>query len=215
MLKLIDRCDLAGSERLKKTQAEGERLSEAQHINSSLLELGWDVFQFWSILVVVKQSFKNNIKDQMHQSSIWHLIVTPLFNSFLRNVIQALAEGKKTHVPFRNSTLTRLLQESLGGNCKTSLVVRFGILLAYSVTYLPFKHSCLTWIESKMFISLNIHFVTVSGLCFANYVWCKWNEKRVIFWFPSHENNQHCIHQCRGERPLIFFNQSIASFFLR
>jgi len=72
-------CDLAGSERLKKTHAEGERLSEAQHINSSLLELG--------------------------------------------NVIQALAEGKKTHVPFRNSTLTRLLQESLGGNCKTSLVV--------------------------------------------------------------------------------------------
>lgn len=46
MLKLIDRCDLAGSERLKKTQAEGERLSEAQHINSSLLELGWDIFQF-------------------------------------------------------------------------------------------------------------------------------------------------------------------------
>lgn len=34
------RCDLAGSERLKKTHAEGERLSEAQHINSSLLELG-------------------------------------------------------------------------------------------------------------------------------------------------------------------------------
>ncbi|XP_020614305.1 kinesin-like protein FLA10 [Orbicella faveolata] len=33
-------CDLAGSERLKKTHAEGERLSEAQHINSSLLELG-------------------------------------------------------------------------------------------------------------------------------------------------------------------------------
>lgn len=31
---------MAGSERLKKTQAEGERLSEAQHINSSLLELG-------------------------------------------------------------------------------------------------------------------------------------------------------------------------------
>ena len=62
MLKLIDRCDLAGSERLKKTHAEGERLSEAQHINSSLLELGWDIFQSWSILVVVKQSCKNNIK---------------------------------------------------------------------------------------------------------------------------------------------------------
>ncbi|XP_047128724.1 centromere-associated protein E isoform X3 [Hydra vulgaris] len=72
-------CDLAGSERIKKTQAAGERLQEAQHINSSLLELG--------------------------------------------NVIQALAEGNKTHVPFRNSTLTRLLQEGLSGNCKTRLVV--------------------------------------------------------------------------------------------
>lgn len=37
-------CDLAGSERLKKTMAEGERLCEAQHINSSLLELGWELF---------------------------------------------------------------------------------------------------------------------------------------------------------------------------
>ena len=45
----------------------------------------------------------------------------------IRNVIQALAEsadtGRTGHIPFRNSTLTRLLQESLGGNCKTSLVV--------------------------------------------------------------------------------------------
>ena len=34
------RVDLAGSERLKKTHAHGERLQEAQNINSSLLELG-------------------------------------------------------------------------------------------------------------------------------------------------------------------------------
>lgn len=34
-------CDLAGSERVKKTKAEGERLQEAQSINSSLLELGF------------------------------------------------------------------------------------------------------------------------------------------------------------------------------
>jgi len=75
----IHLCDLAGSERIKKTHAVGERLCEAQHINSSLLELG--------------------------------------------NVIQALADDSSTHIPFRNSVLTRLLQESLGGNCKTSLIV--------------------------------------------------------------------------------------------
>lgn len=36
----LSRCDLAGSERIKKTGASGERLREAQDINSSLLELG-------------------------------------------------------------------------------------------------------------------------------------------------------------------------------
>ena len=35
-------CDLAGSERIKATGVEGERLQEAQHINLSLLELGYD-----------------------------------------------------------------------------------------------------------------------------------------------------------------------------
>lgn len=34
------RCDLAGSERVKKAGVEGERLAELQHVNLSLLELG-------------------------------------------------------------------------------------------------------------------------------------------------------------------------------
>ncbi len=42
--------------------------------------------------------------------------------SALSNVISALAEGKP-HIPFRDSKLTRMLQQSLGGNCKTALVV--------------------------------------------------------------------------------------------
>ena len=78
----ISICDLAGSERIKKTNASGDRLNEAQQINLSLLELG--------------------------------------------NVIQALTDPKRSHVPFRNSMLTRLLQESFGGNCKTSLIVCVG-----------------------------------------------------------------------------------------
>ncbi|KAF7287493.1 kinesin-like protein KIF3A [Rhynchophorus ferrugineus] len=41
--------------------------------------------------------------------------------STLSNVIQALVEGK-TFVPYRNSKLTRLLQDSLGGNSKTSMI---------------------------------------------------------------------------------------------
>ncbi len=43
--------------------------------------------------------------------------------SALGNVISALSSGTADHVPYRDSQLTRLLQESLGGNCKTRLVI--------------------------------------------------------------------------------------------
>ena len=42
--------------------------------------------------------------------------------SALGNVISALVDGKSKHVPFRTSKLTRLLQDSLGGNTKTTMM---------------------------------------------------------------------------------------------
>eukprot|EP01083_Nonionella_stella_P013942 39233_1 len=71
-------CDLAGSERIHKTNATGDRLKEAMKINLSLTILG--------------------------------------------QVISALSQEKK-HVPFRDSQLTNVLKDSLGGNCKTTLIV--------------------------------------------------------------------------------------------
>ncbi|KAK3587814.1 hypothetical protein CHS0354_019680 [Potamilus streckersoni] len=43
--------------------------------------------------------------------------------SALGNVISALADGNKSHVPYRDSKLTRILQESLGGNARTTMVI--------------------------------------------------------------------------------------------
>lgn len=42
--------------------------------------------------------------------------------SALGNVISALVDGKTHHIPYRDSKLTRLLQDSLGGNTKTIMV---------------------------------------------------------------------------------------------
>ncbi|XP_032356722.1 kinesin family member 3Cb [Etheostoma spectabile] len=46
--------------------------------------------------------------------------------SALGNVISALVNGKSTHVPYRDSKLTRLLQDSLGGNAKTVMIATVG-----------------------------------------------------------------------------------------
>lgn len=42
--------------------------------------------------------------------------------SALGNVISALVDGKIHHIPYRDSKLTRLLQDSLGGNTKTIMI---------------------------------------------------------------------------------------------
>lgn len=43
--------------------------------------------------------------------------------SCLGNVISALTDFKtRTHIPYRDSKLTRLLEDSLGGNCKTTMI---------------------------------------------------------------------------------------------
>ena len=72
------------------------------------------------------------------QSSIWRKKITAYIYiyftivsrkninkslSTLGNVIAALADGNKSHIPYRDSKLTRILQESLGGNAKTTVVI--------------------------------------------------------------------------------------------
>ncbi|KAK9817020.1 hypothetical protein WJX72_008464 [[Myrmecia] bisecta] len=46
--------------------------------------------------------------------------------SALGNVISALVDPRSSHIPYRDSKLTRLLQDSLGGNTKTVMIAHVG-----------------------------------------------------------------------------------------
>ncbi|XP_052580533.1 kinesin-like protein KIF18A [Peromyscus californicus insignis] len=62
----------------------------------------------------------------------------------LGNVINALADTKRRnqHIPYRNSKLTRLLKDSLGGNCQTIMIAAVSpSSLFYDDTYNTLKYA--------------------------------------------------------------------------
>lgn len=64
-----------------------------------------------------RQSKTNAIGDRLDEAKKINLSL-----SALGNVISSLVDGRSTHVPYRDSKLTRLLQDSLGGNTKTVMI---------------------------------------------------------------------------------------------
>jgi hypothetical protein len=64
-----------------------------------------------------KQSKTNATGDRLKEAQKINLSL-----SALGNVISALVDGRSTHIPYRDSKLTRLLQDSLGGNTKTVMI---------------------------------------------------------------------------------------------
>ncbi|KAI6049348.1 KIF18B [Marmota monax] len=62
----------------------------------------------------------------------------------LINVLNALvdAKGRKSHVPYRDSKLTRLLKDSIGGNCRTVMIAAISpSSLSYEDTYNTLKYA--------------------------------------------------------------------------
>ncbi|XP_019331654.1 kinesin-like protein KIF18B isoform X2 [Alligator mississippiensis] len=90
----------------------------------------------------------------------------------LINVINALADtkSKKPHIPYRDSKLTRLLKDSIGGNCRTIMIAAITpSTLAYEDTYNTLKYASRAK-EIKMslksnILSLDCHFSNYAVIC--------------------------------------------------
>lgn len=46
---------------------------------------------------------------------------------YLEQVIVALSDSKRSHVPYRNSMMTTVLKDSLGGNCLTAMLATMSV----------------------------------------------------------------------------------------
>lgn len=68
-----------------------------------------------------RQSKTGTTGDRLKEAAKINLSLTSL-----SLVISALTDPKATHVPYRNSKLTRILSDSLGGNSKTLLIACIG-----------------------------------------------------------------------------------------
>ncbi|GBP32381.1 Kinesin-like protein Klp98A [Eumeta japonica] len=84
--------DLAGSERADATGATGQRLVEGAHINKSLVTLG-------SVISALAESSQHQPTDKTPKGT-----------------------KKNVFIPYRDSVLTWLLKDSLGGNSKTIMI---------------------------------------------------------------------------------------------
>ena len=88
----------------------------------------------------------------------------------LGNVISALSDPKRkiTHIPYRDSKITRILKDSLGGNAKTCMLtcispsaVNFDETLN-SLKYANRVSEKRTHVQIFFFYSIPYHFITVS-----------------------------------------------------
>ena len=57
----------------------------------------------------------------------WETRYINLSLHYLEQVLLALGQPGRVHIPYRNSVMTALLRNSLGGNCITSMIATFSL----------------------------------------------------------------------------------------
>lgn len=133
VLAKLNLVDLAGSERTKKTNATGQVCFFVLHFS----DCDWLLIRHHLAFAVLKS---NCLHTNTHTHPLHSLAFTKLTRntflklqtlreaqcinkslSFLEQTVTALAR-KEAHIPFRQSRLTSVLRDALGGNCKVCVI---------------------------------------------------------------------------------------------
>ena len=129
--------DLAGSEQVKKTGASGQTLEEAKKINQSLSALG-------NCINALTEGTRNSLVAFVDSVlwlwlCLWTLFMAPenarlemggqVSVDFKTQSFKMFCVAGRPYVPYRDSKLTHLLRESLGGNTKSNLIVSLSDLV--------------------------------------------------------------------------------------
>uniref|UniRef100_A0A8C5I1Z9 Kinesin-like protein n=1 Tax=Gouania willdenowi TaxID=441366 RepID=A0A8C5I1Z9_GOUWI len=111
VLSKINLVDLAGSERVDSSQTKGSRLKEGANINKSLVTLG-SVISALALKMYVFCVVVPILSKQCSPSGV----------SADMSVGVQSTKKKQLYIPYRNSVLTWLLKDSLGGNAMTTMI---------------------------------------------------------------------------------------------
>lgn len=124
---LVRAVELGSRYRVTKETLMNERSSRSHAIFTVYLErseevAGRTVVKAGKLNLVDLAGSERQRKTQAAGNRLREAIEINLSLSALGNVITALVDGKSPHIPYRDSKLTRLLQDSLGGNTKTIMI---------------------------------------------------------------------------------------------
>lgn len=92
------------------------------YIETSVMQEGTQKIKAGKLNLVDLAGSERQSKTQADGKRLKEAQKINLSLSALGNVISALVDGKSKHIPYRDSKLTRLLQDSLGGNTKTVMI---------------------------------------------------------------------------------------------
>ncbi|KNC29107.1 hypothetical protein FF38_14528 [Lucilia cuprina] len=119
IMKLGNKNRVVGATKMNSESSRSHAIFSITVERSELAEGGQQHVRMGKLQLVDLAGSERQSKTQATGQRLKEATKINLSLSVLGNVISALVDGKSSHIPYRNSKLTRLLQDSLGGNSKT------------------------------------------------------------------------------------------------